>query len=219
MEKRTPELRPPGYGTSYGFFWTKENTFVWSVSTDGLATYENGIFEIGDDNRNALLIASDINYVNTDGSKIYFTKNSDSDLIDTIFAYDVKTNETHEYYTVANAQGSINYWIVKDNYLYIEFEDEILRVDMNTNRSETLVSKAPDRFHWFSSYLTNSFNGQHFYYCDNASLYDLNLENNTVNKLLAEPVTLLALIGNILYYYSKPDAGEALGSLQGLRVN
>jgi hypothetical protein len=198
-----PTLTLPEGMVAHNFFWLKGNAFVWCVSTDGHTAERSEIFELTrGGNGTTEPIASSVNYVYADESRLYFAKDAAPG---NILAYDAQTDEIREYYDATSADRPIYAWIARGDYLYIESDDRITRVNPNAMRRETLVTKDFDRFDAYRSYLTDSVNESHFYYFDNVSINELELESGTSRRLLSGKFDDLSLIGNRLYYYEVTD--------------
>jgi hypothetical protein len=197
-----PELTLPEGMVAYNFFWLKGKAFVWCLATDGYTAERSEIFELTLGNEAIVPIASDVNYVYADESRLYF---SEDDTPGSILAYNMQTHEIKEYYTATDADRPIYAWIIKGNCLYIELNDRIIRANPNTMQEETLVIKDIYRFDAYRSYLTDSFNERHFYYYDNDSINELEFESKTSRKLLTGRFDDLSLIGNRLYYCAITD--------------
>jgi hypothetical protein len=211
-----PDLTLPEGMCAYNFFWVDGKVFVWCITTDGYDIEKSELFELNDENEASEAIVADVNYAYTDGSFLYFTE---SDSPGDILAYNVQTHKTEECYAAKDADGSIYRWIVTKDYLYIEFDDKIARVNLYTGQEETLVTKDFDRFEAYRYYLTDSFNEKYFYYYDNASLNELEFENMSTKVILTGRFDGLTLIGDNLYYYTITDENATVEELRSIAVN
>jgi hypothetical protein len=198
------------------FFWLEDEVFVWCIATDGYSMGKSEIFELNYENKATKSIASNINYAYAGGSVLYF---SGYDAPYDIFAYDVRTHEIEEYYTVTSSDQLIYAWIVTEDYIYIETDSKIVRINPHTAEEETLIEKDSLSFDAYRSYLTNCFNNNCFYYHDNDSLNVLDFESKTTTLLLSGRFEGLFLLGNKLYYYEITDENAVLGKLRSIAVN